>query len=131
MHYTTSCKHSLVLLRLDEIIARNMLSGLKLLINCYFAPSWLFILLYQRCTVTQTSKLTKLVFTLHNFPYAPNRETSFYQCAASVQYMIKTQIMEAMSFCLASQCFRLNFFPAYPYSFKSKSNIRLKLSPLL
>jgi len=26
MHYTTSCKHSLVLLRMDEIIARNMLS---------------------------------------------------------------------------------------------------------
>ena len=28
--YTTSCKHSLVLLRMGEIIARNMLSWLKL-----------------------------------------------------------------------------------------------------
>ena len=35
VHYTTSCKHSLVLLRMGEIIARNMLSWLKLLINCY------------------------------------------------------------------------------------------------
>jgi len=25
-HYTTSCKHSLALLRMDEIIVRNMLS---------------------------------------------------------------------------------------------------------
>ena len=33
VHYTTSCKHSLVLLRMGEIIARNMLSWLKLLIK--------------------------------------------------------------------------------------------------
>jgi len=26
LHCTTSCKHSLVLLRMDEIIARNVLS---------------------------------------------------------------------------------------------------------
>jgi len=31
--YTTSCKHSLVLLRMGEIIARNMLSWMKLLIK--------------------------------------------------------------------------------------------------
>jgi hypothetical protein len=36
VHCTTSCKHSLVLLRMGEIIARNRLSWLKLLINCYF-----------------------------------------------------------------------------------------------
>ena len=29
VHYTTSCKHSLVLLRMGEIIAQNMLSWLK------------------------------------------------------------------------------------------------------
>jgi len=33
VHYTTSCKDSLVLLRMGEIIARNMLSCLKLSIN--------------------------------------------------------------------------------------------------
>jgi len=32
VHYTTSCKHSLVLLRMCEIIIRNMLSWLELLI---------------------------------------------------------------------------------------------------
>jgi hypothetical protein len=31
VHYTTSCKHSLVLLKMGEIIARNMLSWLELL----------------------------------------------------------------------------------------------------
>jgi len=35
VYYTTSCKHSLVLLRMGEIIARNMLSWLELLINRY------------------------------------------------------------------------------------------------
>ena len=34
--YTTSCKHSPVLLRMGEIIARNMLSWLKLLIKQLF-----------------------------------------------------------------------------------------------
>ena len=33
VHYTTSCKHSLALLRMGEIIARNMLSWFKLLIK--------------------------------------------------------------------------------------------------
>ena len=36
VHYTTSCKHSLVLLRMGEIFARNMLSYLELLINRYY-----------------------------------------------------------------------------------------------
>ena len=35
MHYTTSCKHNLVLLRMGEIIARNMLSQLKSLIKLF------------------------------------------------------------------------------------------------
>jgi len=35
MLYTTSCKHSLALLRMGEIIARNMLSWLKLLIKLF------------------------------------------------------------------------------------------------
>ena len=33
VHYTTSCKHRLVLLRMGEIIAQNMLSWLKLLMK--------------------------------------------------------------------------------------------------
>ena len=35
VNYTTSCKHSLALPRMGEIIARNRLSWLKLLINRY------------------------------------------------------------------------------------------------
>jgi len=35
VHYTTSCKHSIVLLKMGEIIAWNMLSWLDLLTNCY------------------------------------------------------------------------------------------------
>jgi len=33
VHYTTSCRHSLLLLRMGETIARNMLNWLELLIN--------------------------------------------------------------------------------------------------
>jgi len=36
VHYTTSCKHILVLLRMGEIIARNMLSWLKLSIELLY-----------------------------------------------------------------------------------------------
>jgi len=58
VHYTTSCKHSLVLLRMGEIIARNMLSWFKLLIKLLFLLLfWLFILFFhnlfisvRRCT---------------------------------------------------------------------------------
>ena len=60
VHYTTDCKHILVLLRIGEIIARNILSWLKLLRKIIIvACSWLFILLYQWCTVTQTSNSWK------------------------------------------------------------------------
>ena len=36
LHYTTSCKHNLLPQRMGEIIARNMLSRLKLSINLIF-----------------------------------------------------------------------------------------------
>ena len=59
MHYTTSCKHSLVLLRMGEMIARNMLRWLWLSIKSVIvASSGPFILLYQWCTVIQTSNHT-------------------------------------------------------------------------
>ena len=45
VHYTTSCKHSLVLLRMGEIIARNMLSRFKLLINCYYC---IYLVVYNK-----------------------------------------------------------------------------------
>jgi hypothetical protein len=35
LHYTTSCKHSLLLLKMGVIITRNMLSWLELLLNRY------------------------------------------------------------------------------------------------
>ena len=54
--YTTSCKHSLVLLRMGEIIARNMLSWFKLLIKLSLLHL-VSCLLYQWCTVTQTSNV--------------------------------------------------------------------------
>ena len=67
VHYTISCKHSLVLLRMGEIIARNMLSWLKLLINCFIvASSWLFIQLYQWCAVTQTSNVHYTISCKHS-----------------------------------------------------------------
>ena len=46
VHYSISCKHSLVLLSMGEIIARNMLKWLELLINrhcCIYLVFMLFI----------------------------------------------------------------------------------------
>jgi len=48
------CKQSLVLLRMGEIIARNMLSWLKLLINCY-CWIWLVVLYHIRHNIFQVS----------------------------------------------------------------------------
>ena len=39
VHYTTSCKHSLVLLRMGEIIARNVLSWLKATSTLHYTTS--------------------------------------------------------------------------------------------
>ena len=55
--YTTSCKHSLVLLRMDEINARNMLSCLKLLKKIYCCIYYLYsftvhFLMYIRFLLT-------------------------------------------------------------------------------
>ena len=52
----------LVLLWVDEIIARNLLSWLNLLITAIDVSSWLFILLYQRSTVTQASNTIPYVY---------------------------------------------------------------------
>jgi len=58
--YTTSCKHNLVLLRMCEIIARNMLSWLKLLIKLLLLH--LVGCLYYLKFLLQYFKNLKLVF---------------------------------------------------------------------
>jgi hypothetical protein len=46
VHYTTSCKHSLVLLRMGEIIARKHIELIEIINKIVIvASSWLFILL--------------------------------------------------------------------------------------
>ena len=55
VHYTTSCKHSLELLGMGEIIVRNVLSWLELLINPKVAYSWssiLFLLVFLQLLYT-------------------------------------------------------------------------------
>jgi len=67
VRYTTSCKHSLLLLRMGEIVAQNLLSWLLLSIKLIIvASSWLFILLFRCCTATQTSKVLTIVSTAEN-----------------------------------------------------------------
>ena len=58
VHYTTSCKHRLVLLRMGEIIARNTLSWLELLKNRYFCI-WLVVYI----TVSVMHGQTNIKFT--------------------------------------------------------------------
>jgi len=55
VHFTTSSKHSLVLLRTGEISARNMLRWLKLSINCYCCIQLVVYIIVPICTVTQIS----------------------------------------------------------------------------
>ena len=61
VHYTTNCKHSLVLMRMGEIIARNMLSWLKSLINRFYKHMVMLpFKLLSRYTNTKTLLLLHL-----------------------------------------------------------------------
>ena len=63
--YTTSRKHSLVLLWMGEIIVRNTFSWLKLLIRLLLLHLvGCSYYLYQWCMVTQTSNRTNLYYTV-------------------------------------------------------------------
>ena len=44
VHYTTSCKHSLVLLSIGEIIAPKHVELIEIINKVIVASSWLFIL---------------------------------------------------------------------------------------
>ena len=61
VHYTTSCKHSLVLLRMGEIIARNMLSWFKLLIKLLL----LHLVGYLYCCINDARSHKHQTFDLH------------------------------------------------------------------
>ena len=66
--YATSCKYSLMFLRMGEIIARNMLTWLELSIKSVIvASSWLFILI-----------LVILVATYNQAQFADDRECNVY-----------------------------------------------------
>ena len=57
------CKYSLVLLMMGEIIARNIFQLIEIIYKIVtVASSWLFILSYQWCTVTQTSELVSVTY---------------------------------------------------------------------
>jgi len=66
--YTTSCKHSLALLRMGEIIARNMLSWLKLLIkllllhlvSCLYYCIILFVFIYFPISYLNTYSMEQI-----------------------------------------------------------------------
>ena len=55
VHYTTSCKHSLVILRMSEIIAWNMLSSLELLINRYYWINLVVYIIYKALLLSHCS----------------------------------------------------------------------------
>jgi hypothetical protein len=72
LHYTTSCKHNLVLPRMGEIIARNMSSWLKLLIKLLFLQLGVYIIVsvmhgHTNIEKSHSSSLTRFSF----FPYTP------------------------------------------------------------
>ena len=79
VQYTTSCKHRLVLLRMGKIIVRNMLSWLKLPINCYCC---IYLVIYCYCKLrrfcTNCIKLThnRVVVAVFIFIYLPTKSIS-------------------------------------------------------
>ena len=101
--YTRSCKHSLVLLRMGEIIARNTLSRLKLLIKLSI---WLFILLYQWCTVTQISNPINMYGhnspKLNSLPCCTVTAHTHTSCSLDVRirFFRISLIYSAMKFCI-------------------------------
>ena len=71
VHYTTSCKHILELLRMGEIIARNMLSWLKLLIKLLLLH--LVGCLYYRINDARSHK-----------HYKKNPSTTVFRCVCKI-----------------------------------------------
>jgi len=61
LRYTTSCKHSLVLLKMGEMIARNILSWLELLVNRY-------------CCIQLVAYIICFMFVSWNFRFAADWE---------------------------------------------------------
>ena len=88
VHYTTRCKLSLGLLRMGEIVARNMLSWLKLLIKLVFLHLvgclHYFILdpIFWLCSKRFKSPwiLGRLAHRMREVFSQPVRETATYRC---------------------------------------------------
>ena len=88
VHYTTSCKHSLVLLRKGEIFARNMLSWFKLLINCYcciYLVGYTIVLKLYNCNIWSVKVEASVL--LHIYIY-------IYVCVCVCVYVYKMSVIK-------------------------------------
>ena len=79
VHYTTSYKHSPVLLRMDEIIARNMLSWLKLLTNCYCC---IYLVVYANVSEMHGRLLTYLL--THSMVQSPSWDANWFAASQEI-----------------------------------------------
>ena len=80
VHYTTSCKHSLVLLMIGAIIGRNMLSWLELLINRYCC-NWSVVYI-----ITLDLYGLPVMNTLTSFITKYNQEDATLHCIYCIGY---------------------------------------------
>ena len=87
--HTTSCKHSLVLLRMGEIIARNMWSWFKLLINCYCCI-WLvvYMLLNPKFLVYQVQETDEYATRCTVVPYSVHIRSTWNNLQHPPQFLL-------------------------------------------
>jgi hypothetical protein len=125
VHYTTSCKHSLMLLKTGEIIARHMLNWLELLINRYCC---IYLVVNIIVLVTHAHTSTNIKYGVNSpwiswFYYSWPKLLfwcgwdmfSFWSLCiqttlTTIYYSIPSHIILPTFFCLISCC-HVTFFP--------------------
>jgi len=80
VHYTTNCKHSIVLLRMGEIIARNMLNLSKLLIKLLLLHPVGRLYYY----ILRLSKAKWIIWNINNLSFSTSPLILMYFSARNV-----------------------------------------------
>ena len=101
VHYTTCCKHSLVLLRMGEIIARNMLSWLELSINRYCC---IYLVVYVIVLVMHGHTNIKRSFICLEKPLIFSLYSNMATCISRISVIINERRQnEMVSFCVGKK----------------------------
>jgi len=137
VHYTTSCKHSLVLLRMSETIARNLLSWLKLLIKLLFCISLAFYVIvsvmhshtnikYAICIKRDQLDVTCLFISLFNAQHVSDVNTSILRILRLICWVISWVVLFWFDVC---RCYVVVWLGWCGIRMKASACIRILLIP--